>query len=60
MKKKNKIFTDDYMKTMKQTQYTGVAVGSLKKIVLLLGLRCAELEQEFRQLQDEVRRKNQN
>jgi hypothetical protein len=47
----NKIFTDDYMKVLKTEQYTGAAVTSLKKIVLLLAFRCQELEDDFRKLE---------
>ena len=54
MEKKNKIFSDDYMKILKTEQYTGAAVTSLKKIVLHLAFRCAELETEFRELESEI------
>ena len=53
--KQNEIFTDGYMKKLKQAQYSGCDLYSLKKIVLLLAIRCQELETAFRVLEDEVR-----
>ena len=49
----NKIFTDGYMKKLKQAQYSGCDPYSLKKIVLLLAIRCQELETAFRELEED-------
>jgi hypothetical protein len=53
--KKNKIFTTNYMKTLKQTSLAGCDPYSLKKLVMLLAIRCQGLEVEFRNLENEIR-----
>ena len=53
----NRIFTDELLKKIKTKSGTDCTVMSWKGLALLLALRCAELERDFRELEAEVKKK---
>ena len=53
----NRIFTDNLLKKIKTKSGTDCTVMSWKGLALMLAMRCAELEVDFRKLEDEIRTK---